>query len=129
MSNIYEDFKDIIKQNPNLDAVSIFFNRMPDEKDEVISIFSTTGLINLKQIDVIYPGFCIKIRSKVPERAYFLSKELFNLLYADGLKSLTSSNGRKMIFKNINYPSFLQSDSKERDVYVMNIIILTEMEG
>lgn len=101
----------------------LFLADSPEEPGAMVTIYGTGGHPQDEPLSDVRPTVQIRTRADGHEAAEAKAWAVFNLLSIPGKAVI--ANGRKMIIRPMQPPTFLERDASRRVVFVFNLEIHT----
>ena len=101
-------------------GADIFLAYRPDEPDDVIAIYDTGGFPAEPELPDLRRTVQISVRGKSYEATYSRIWQIYRLLDRPAERLITA-NGRKMIARAIQPPTFNKRDAANRITFVFNL--------
>ena len=101
-------------------GADIFLADRPDEPDDVIAIYDTGGFPAEPELPDLRRTVQISVRGKSYEATYSRIWQIYRLLDRPAERLITA-NGRKMIARAIQPPTFNKRDAANRITFVFNL--------
>lgn len=105
-------------------GADIFLADRPDEPDDVIAIYDTGGFPAEPELPDLRRTVQISVRGKSYAATYSRIWQIYRLLDRPAERLITA-NGRKMIARAIQPPTFNKRDAANRITFVFNLQALT----
>jgi len=107
--------------------MDVFLDNRPDKPDNLVSIYDTGGFPAEQAITDLKRTAQMLIRDKSYDAARIKAWDIYKALDKPGNRVIIS-NGRKMLVKAVQPPTFLNRDASDRALFVFNIQMWTSRD-